>query len=116
MLQVLSLQHTKRFSNCCVSAYALNSVTRAAAQEEAGDKLKCSHMEVLSGQQDMDDLPKDAVIIQFMDPSSALGAGVPMLAASDVAELLVKGQVLSQTSVYGLPLLGVYVSLAEVLL
>ena len=70
----------------------------AAVQEEAGDKLKCSHMEVLSGQQDMDELPKDAVIIQFMDPSSSPGAAVPMLAASDVAELIVKGQVMPQAS------------------
>ncbi len=89
-----------------MSAWTGKSVTGAAAQEEAGDKLKCSHMEVLSGQQDMDDLPKDAVIIQFMDPSSALGAGVPMLAASDIAELIVKGQVMSQPLVYGLPLMG----------
>lgn len=66
----------------------------AAAQEQPGEKLKCSHMEVLSGQHDMDALPQDAVIIQFTDPSTAPGAAVPMLAASDVAELSVKGQVI----------------------
>ena len=64
-----------------------------AAQEEDEDKLKCFHMEVISEQHDMDALPKDAVIIQFMDSSSAPAAAVPMLAASDIAELIVKGQV-----------------------
>ena len=77
-----------------------------AAQEEDQDKLKCFHMEVISEQHDMDALPKDAVIIQFMDSSSAPAAAVPMLAASDIAELIVKGQVMSQPLVYGLPLMG----------
>ena len=63
-----------------------------AAQEQDEDKLKCFHMEVISEQQDMDNLPKDAVIIQFMDAGAATPA-VPMLAASDIAELIVKGQV-----------------------
>ena len=65
----------------------------ALPQEDKEDKLSCSHMEVLGEQHSMDTLPKDAVIIHFMDASSDTGAAVPALKATDVAELQVKGQV-----------------------
>ena len=71
---------------------------RVAAQEEEEDKLRCFHTEVLTEQLDMDVLPKDAVVIQFLDASSALMAATPILTASDVAELMVTGQVRQQPS------------------
>ena len=72
---------------------------------------------MLSEQLDMDVLPKDAVIIQFMDADSAPPAA-PMLTASDIAELIVKGQVMPQPSVVqGVPELDpcVYFCIAALL-
>jgi len=76
---------------CFLAAGAV--LMHALPQEEKDDKLSCSHMEVLGEQHSMDTLPKDAVIIHFMDPSSDTRAAVPALKATDVAELHVKGQV-----------------------
>ena len=58
---------------------------RLDAQEEETDKLRCFHTEVLTENQSMDKLPKDAVIIQFMEGSNDVPA--PVLAATDTAEL-----------------------------
>lgn len=60
-------------------------------QEEEKDKLRCFHTEVLTENQSMDKLPKDAVIIQFMEASDDVP--VPVLAASDIAELHLEAQV-----------------------
>ena len=63
-------------------------------QEEKEEKLKCFHMEVMSeGVHSMENFPKDAVIIQFMDASSEAGMATGMLMGSaDMAELHVTGQ------------------------
>jgi len=76
---------------CFLAAGAV--LMHALPQEEKEDKLSCSYMEVLGEQHSMDTLPKDAVIIHFMDASSDTRAAVPTLKATDVAELYVKGQV-----------------------
>ena len=60
-------------------------------QEEEKDKLRCFHTEVLTENQSMDKLPKDAVIIQFMEASNDTPA--PVLAATDIAELHLEAQV-----------------------
>ena len=64
---------------------------RLDTQEEEKDKLRCFHTEVLTENKSMDKLPKDAVIIQFMEGSNNTPA--PVLAATDTAELHLETQV-----------------------
>ena len=64
---------------------------RLNTQEEEKDKLRCFHTEVLTENTSMDKLPKDAVIIQFMEGSNDVPA--PVLAATDTAELHLEVQV-----------------------
>lgn len=66
-------------------------------QEEEKDKLRCFHTEVLTENQSMDKLPKDAVIIQFMEGSNDVPA--PVVAATDTAELHLKVWVIFRRSV-----------------
>ena len=63
-------------------------------QEGEEEKLKCFHMEVIGdGVHSMEDFPKDAIIIQFMDASSEAGVATGMLMGpADMAELHVTGQ------------------------
>lgn len=79
----------------CCSASKLQQKILSIMQEQEQGKLRCIHTEVLGEQHSTEQLPEDAVIIQFIDASSEHLDMSQMHGAEDVAELHVKGQVLA---------------------
>ena len=66
---------------------------RLNSQEEEKDKLRCFHTEVLTENQSMDKLPKNAVIIQFTEASNDVPAPVLAATDTDTAEIHIEAQV-----------------------